>query len=363
VKRTARIALSLAFGLLLLEIALRIYDPLPFRVRGNRLVLPRRQSYTFHVGPSTKLDAVVHHTKNSLGFRGPELPRDWARRFTVFTVGGSTTECLFLSDGRTWTDQLARRLADVRADAWVNNAGLDGQSTFGHLVLMRDVIGPMHPNIVLFLVGVNDVARDRANSYDSALSVEAPSEWRRALAFGAEHVELLALAQNLARARQAREAGFGHSEVVLNKERRLAMDDDVIARVLERHRVTFVEGYVSRLRQLVAVTRADGIQPVLITQPALYGEAVDPTTGVDLRFVQSSGGANGLLDWRLLDFYNDGTRQVGRDTHVPVVDLARELPKDSRYFYDYIHYSNAGAERVGDLVFDGLVRSGLLDRK
>jgi lysophospholipase L1-like esterase len=363
VKRTARIALSLAFGLLFLEIALRIYNPLPFRLRGEHIVLPRRQSYTFRVGPSAKLDAVVHHTKNSLGFRGPEPPRDWARRLTVFTVGGSTTECLFLSDGRTWTDQLARRLASVRADAWVNNAGLDGQSTFGHLVLMGDVIGPMHPRIVLFLVGINDVARDRANTYDSALSEPTTSPWRRALAFGAEHVELLAVAQNVARARHAREAGFGHSEVVLNEGRHLVIDADVIARDIERQRATFVQGYVSRLKQLVTATRADGSQPVLITQPALYGESVDPTTGVDLRFVQPSGGENGLLGWRLLELYNDGTRQVGRETDVPVVDLASELPKDSRYFYDYLHYSNAGAERVGDLVFEGLARSGLIDQK
>ena len=33
-----------------------------------------------------------------------------------------------------------------------------------------------------------------------------------------------------------------------------------------------------------------------------------------------------------------------------MIDLAREMPKDSRYYYDLMHYTNAGAERVADIV-------------
>ncbi len=40
----------------------------------------------------------------------------------------------------------------------------------------------------------------------------------------------------------------------------------------------------------------------------------------------------------------------GHDRVVLVIDLAREMPKGSRYYYDLIHYTNAGAEKVADLV-------------
>ncbi len=361
--RAARIALSLAVGVVALEICFRIYDPLPFRMRGNRLVLPYRQTYTFHVGRSTKLDATVHHTKNSLGFRGPEPPRDWARHLTVLTVGGSTTECLFLSDGKTWTDRFARRLAAVRPDAWVDNAGLDGQSTFGHLLLLRDVVAPMHPRVVMFLIGINDVARDRANTYDDALSDASTSMFRRGLAFAADHVELVAIAWNVSRARRAREAGFGHSEVDLRQVRQVTIDAAPMNEAIDRHRRGYVARFEQRVRQLVDVTRGGGAEPVLITQPALFGDATDPTTGIDLRTVQSSGGANGLLDWRILELYNDATRRVAGRAAAPLIDLARELPKDSRYFYDFLHFSNEGAERVGDIVFEGFAREVLSHQK
>src|SRR4051794_36236410 len=98
--------LVLALG----EVLLHVYNPLPFRVRGNRIILPVHQRYTFHNEGASKLDPVTHHTKNSLGFRGPDPPKDMATRLTVLTIGGSTTECLFLTDGKTWTDRVALAL-------------------------------------------------------------------------------------------------------------------------------------------------------------------------------------------------------------------------------------------------------------
>ena len=33
-----------------------------------------------------------------------------------------------------------------------------------------------------------------------------------------------------------------------------------------------------------------------------------------------------------------------------MIDLAREMPKDSAYYYDLMHFTNAGAARVADLI-------------
>jgi lysophospholipase L1-like esterase len=347
-----RVIASVLGTIALLEICLRLYNPLPFRVRGDRIILPFNQSYTFHTKGSTKLDPVIHHTKNSLGFRGPEPPRDWASYLTVLTIGGSTTESLFLSDGRTWTDQFARRLAVVQPRSWVNNAGLDGQSTFGHLILVRDVVATLKPRYALFLIGINDVARDRANTYDAALAPPPRGPMHAAVTFAADHSELAAIAQNVVRARRARDAGLGHGEIDLRRVRTLVLDQPAIDAAIEQHRARYIPSYADRVRHLVEACRVAGIEPVLITQPALYGDAVDPTTGIDLKTVQSSGGANGLLDWKLLELYNDVTRAVAAAARVPLIDLGRELPKDSRFFYDYVHFTNEGAARVGDIVFN-----------
>ena len=331
------------------ELLLHIYNPLPFRVRGHRIILPAHQRYTFHNDGATKLDAVTHHTKNSLGFRGPDPPKDFARRLTIVTIGGSTTECLFLSDGHTWTDVMARRLQRSFPDIWVNNAGLDGQSTYGHLVLLREHVDALRPRVAVFLIGVNDIGLDAGNTFDASLT-PVPSRLRAAAAFLADHVELAAFAQNLVRIARARNAGFGHTvQLDLKTIQHLEHNGATTAATIRKFSGA-LPAFASRVAAIIDECRRHGIEPVLVTQPALYGDGIDPATGVDLSTVQTSGAANGRLWWKVLERYNDVTRRTAKERGVFLIDVARELPKDSRIFYDFMHFSNDGAVRLGDIL-------------
>jgi lysophospholipase L1-like esterase len=347
-RRIGRLAFPVVLVLGGMEVLLRLYQPIPFRVRGETIVLPVRQIYTFDNRAATKLDPVTRHTKNSLGFRGPDPPRDFDRRLTILTIGGSTTECLFLSDGRTWTDVMARILAARRSDLWVNNAGLDGQSSYGHLVLLRNFVVAMHPDIALFLVGANDVGLDRPVAYDTALVPQRP-RWRHIVDVVIDHSELLGLAQNLGRAARARHQGFGHSQIDPAAAPTLVMDPETMERTANKYR-GYLDGYAERLTRIVDMCQTAGIRPVLLTQPALFGDTKDAATGVDLATIQVNGRGNGSLEWRLLEMVNDVTRRVAATKGVLLIDVAREMPKDSRLFYDFLHFTNEGAVRVGTIV-------------
>ena len=91
---------------------------------------------------------------------------------------------------------------------------------------------------------------------------------------------------------------------------------------------------------------------MLVTQPALYGNAIDPATQADLQWLQvdPETGVHGALAWWLLEEYNDATREVGHNHGVQVIDLARELPKDSRLYVDFVHFSRAGAAQAAEIV-------------
>lgn len=344
---------SLLLGQLLLilavsELLLHVYNPLPFRVRGARIVLPVHQRFTFRNDGASKLDAVTHHTKNSLGFRGPDPPKDFSRRLTMLTIGGSTTECLFLSDGKTWTDAMARRLQQSFPGIWVNNAGLDGQSTYGHLILLRDFVDDLHPRVAVFLIGANDIGLDASNPYDESLTPRR-SAVRSVASFLTDHSELAGLAQNLVRVARARDAGFGHGQVDVTTIRHLEHNDAETAATIGKFSEA-LPAYASRVAALIEESRRHGIEPVFVTQPWLNGDAIDPATGVDLSTLQVHGAANGRLWWQVQELYNDVTRRAGRDRGVLVIDAARELPKDSRLFYDFMHFTNEGAARLGVIV-------------
>ena len=101
-----------------------------------------------------------------MGFRGEAPPKNFAKYLTIIAVGGSTTACELISDNKTWCDLLAFKLKSEIKLLWLNNAGLDGHTTYGHIVLMEDVIIKIRPKVVLFLVGANDIGLETSRIYD-----------------------------------------------------------------------------------------------------------------------------------------------------------------------------------------------------
>lgn len=346
------VAVSTGLALAGAEIVLRVSDPLGFRMRGNTLVLPVDKVYDIRADArsrSDQLEAHVVHTKNSLGFRGPDPSADFARRLTLVAVGGSTTECFYLADGRSWPEQLAGRLDHSFTGVWVNNAGLDGHSSFGHLALTRQALVPLRPRVTLYLLGLNDMFTDTPRSLD----LLEKNGW----AALAEHSHLASTLLNLARWRRTRQfedLGAMPKPVALRDRPHRAVPAPQSAR-LEREVGPRLDAFRERLEALVRLNRDNGIEPVLITQPTLLG-GVDLRTGLDTRTmaVELWEDLDGALTWKLLERYNDVTRQLGRERQILVVDLARLLPKDSTYFYDFFHLTNEGGERVGAIVADGL---------
>ncbi len=143
--RILAVSLGTLVGLMLLEVSLRYFPPVQLRIRGGRIALPLNQRTVFKNTTISKVDAEITQTRNSIGFRGADPPSDFSRKLSVVTVGGSTTECYYLSDNLTWPEQLRQRLDPQFSDLWLNNAGLDGHTTFGHQRLFDQYLVTLRP--------------------------------------------------------------------------------------------------------------------------------------------------------------------------------------------------------------------------
>jgi lysophospholipase L1-like esterase len=353
--RVLLFAVACIAALLALEVTVRVWRPFGSRLRGNLILLPVLMRFQWSNAGARKLTPIISNSRNSLGFRGSEPPADFASRLTVVAVGGSTTECLMLNDGESWPEVLGADLSRQLPSLWVNNAGQDGHSTFGHARMVEQHLAALAPKVCLFLVGINEVGRLDLSEYDASLDASRSSPWRRLVA----QSELVSVVRALVRARRATASGLGHREHDL----RAIADHDVPAPeradVLAFHRTRCLEPYRARLLRLLAQTRAIGSQPVLLTQPALYGDVVDPTTKialgareVDTDYLDGSGQRklNGRVAWEILESYNDVTRAAARATNTVLIDLAREMPKDSALYYDWVHFTALGAKAVADIV-------------
>ena len=83
VKNLLVLLISLIVVLGICELILRVYNPLGFRIKGDKIILPVNKTEIIHHQGSGKLDRVVVHQNNSLGFRGPEPPKNFAGWLTI----------------------------------------------------------------------------------------------------------------------------------------------------------------------------------------------------------------------------------------------------------------------------------------
>lgn len=357
----AVVVIACLVGLLMVELCLRAFNPVEMRVKGDKIVLYPNARQILDGSAWPKFDRTIVQTRNVLGLRGENPPSDFDHSLSIIAMGGSTTECYYLSDGKSWPERLGLHLRSAMAHVWVNNAGMDGQTTFGHQKLLEQHVAGLKPKVITIMAGINDKALAAASLYDGNVRPNAgpPGGFKDRMVWTlSRHSELFALGLAATRSFRATKGGVGHGNIDFAASSHTDVSPEAEAAILAAHQ-PFLPAYRQRLEQLVATARESGIEPILITQTAMWGEGRDPTTGqiIDQWTTGSERLADGTVvavnarvSWHVVEAYNDVMRQVGHDAGVHVADLAHLLPKNTLYFYDWMHMSNAGADTVARIL-------------
>lgn len=102
-QKSVLVSVSLLICLLLFEITLRFVTPPVIFHPDLPLWANRKMKIKVDL---LGVPGVIYHTTNKWGMRGDKIPKDWDKRITVVTIGGSTTHDYYLSDDKTWSAQL-----------------------------------------------------------------------------------------------------------------------------------------------------------------------------------------------------------------------------------------------------------------
>ena len=98
---------------------------------------------------------LAKYSRDSYGLRGLGSK---IKDIRIVSVGGSTTDQRYIDDRDTWSEVLERCVSNSNT-VEVVNAGVDGQTTFGHLKSLQQwlsKIDGLQPQYLLFYVGIND---------------------------------------------------------------------------------------------------------------------------------------------------------------------------------------------------------------
>ena len=118
-----------------------------------------------------------------------------------------------------------------------------------------------------------------------------------------------------------------------------------------------LEQFENNLTNLVHYVRSDGAVPVLLTQPSLYKDDNTPDEVAHMlfgrRFCVARVGAftyeypTSRSLHAAMRAFNDVTRRVAKDQHVPLMDVASQIPRTLELFADDVHYTPQGAAARG----------------
>lgn len=363
--------ISLAGSLLLAELFLRLFHPIPDPLLPSKRVVPVSWPGTPYV-PSAYPPHYLKHvhsepglpgmdtlprtfSTDNLGFRGDSLatPKP-PGEVRVFVVGGSTTECVFLDDREALTRRLQERLraANPGLDVRVYGAGRSGDRSWDHVAMVSQRIAHLQPDLIVVFAGINDLFAG-ANGRDYLMRDTArPPSLRLLLAEAATEFQLPRLVLRATRRDDP------NAIDIRSMYRRLAAA--ARARPLsERPPREDVRPYEENLRSLAAIARAQGARMVFMTQATTWN-ARDPRpsewhwmTGTRVRYREAD------LD-AAMGRYNDAMKRAAAASEAPVFDLAASLPKSADYFYDDVHFNVAGADSAAAMLARFLVERGVV---
>lgn len=252
----------------------------------------------------------------------------------LLTIGGSTTNQIYLPEDATWQAVLARTL-NIR----VASAAIDGQSSIGHLAAFErwfPHIPNLRPRWVLAYVGLNDIlAGDDANADRLSHFPSLQHHIRRKSAV----YRLIQTAKGALAANQGR---MVHHRVDFAQ----AQWTDKPSRAdWPEARAAALAAYKERLVRLIADIRKLGAQPILVTQR--HGDWRIGSDGALEGIVEPGAATNGVDHKILMDLYNQATLEVCRAEGALCLDLATKLEFQPNDFYDLVHNTPQGAARIG----------------
>jgi hypothetical protein len=267
--------------------------------------------------------------------------RESLAEIQLVTLGGSTTDQKFITEGQTWQDVIRSQSGMPTA-----NAGVDGMSSSGHVIAVTEWLHRLpdfHPAYYLHYIGVNDSLLSRETLVGDR---SGTSSWTRSLRRRSAIAQTLGRAWDLARGpqlimhgqvRPADWAKLQFTEAKVDRTKVLAYIDTV---------------YRPNLRTLLALHRSHGERAILVSQPlhplaAIYKE--------DAVFIPVPSVAQLAVS---LPMINGATKAIcGEQAEVcRFVDLARELRFDPADFYDEVHATPPGARKIGMFLAEKLMR-------
>jgi lysophospholipase L1-like esterase len=311
-------------------------------------------------------------TVNNLGLRGPEVHLEKVA-LKILCVGGSTTECIYVTDRKTWPWLLQEQLTESLHQAvFVGNAGRAGQFSLNHEYLLKEYAPVVKFDWVVLLCGVNDVGTFLRNNYELRRS-QVPEEtltgkssiYYRNLAMARVISDWLLVRRAEDNANVLQDSG-GEWIAEAREKRQRALRTHTYTAVPQQLDAAVVR-YRSDLHRIIETCRDRKLKLVMMTQPTLWAPKMPAELESLLLTWEDDGACTPGVLAEIMQAFNDAMRDVCRIDSVDCIDLESLIPKTTSIFYDDCHFNVGGCEAVAAIVAkffeERLHRDGVISKR
>ncbi len=343
----------LAAGLVLIDL---IFGAWIFGENYGVMIIPKNIARQFDVeGLYGGGRSVFKRDKNGLRGRYED-----PSKIDILTVGGSTTNEILVTEGKTWSDRLAAEFSANGRSVVVVNAGVDGQTTIGHLKNF-DLWFPKIPGLkaryVLVYVGINDLVRLYREGH--APKQDRLTESRRLFKqYMLNNSALYAFFRNIRGMVRARDARLVHTQENYSGSTWALPEKQPDVDAAERKWAVGLDAYGRRLRALIKRIGDFAAIPILVTQSRAGYRLRDGKVWGRLQ-------PDGSVDtgaYLGLSALNRRTMTECEAAKAVCIDLAGELFFEDGDHYDPLHTTPKGSAKIGRYLY-GKLKDIVLEKR
>lgn len=318
-----------------------------------------------------ELEPMIEHRFNRDGERGSEPPRASERSFRVLVVGGSAAECYFIDQESSWPAVLERALSRPESLAALHaervHVGNAARSlvTCRHLdaLLERHLADRERLDAIVILAGASDVVSWLEHDAPAVIE-EGPIPPQRLFAwhpdgpFGWTPSKLaLRRAAVLARSLLANPVDRRtHVGRRLAEQRRMRAAAQTLERTLPDP-TPLVQHFDRWFERLVRRCQRHARLVVVARQPWLERD-FSPAEELKLWSFAAGRPHEGRVTkyyahevaWKLLRLVDERARSISRDLCVASLDLNAHVAPTFENYYDDLHHTPAGCQKIGEAV-------------
>ncbi len=292
-------------------------------------------------------------TTDERGFRSSRnIDYDNDRTTRIFTIGASTTEEIYTDDSETWSALLQKRIEkNEGSSVEVVNTGASGLRAIHH-ASTQEYVSRLHPDLMIFLVGVNDW------NYQIKTEVDGPNKDVASQILPSIYETILFRAFEMVK--HVVKKSFGVStdnqgDVVKDAGEYYSVQYNSLSRI-SKISLKFREvssDFESNMSRIAESCNAQQYACMFVTQPNAY--SLNVSEQLKKRFWMTPTNEEYTLDLDSLvsvaNLYNEWLLKFGSQHQIPVCDLASNIPPSILYFYDDVHFNELGSTKVSEIIF------------